>query len=146
MAKEKPIRLKPNLVGDIIYRYENASEFSLPKLMEDGRRLACQMFYYAELLGDVSKSYRATNVQRKVKFSELVQQFSSEGKSNAASEHLATSHKEYEELRSLEAELESRYEKGKIMFRAMEGVLNRINQDIAELRKEREHQRHLNPT
>lgn len=135
--------LKPKKVQEIIKRFEFTPNQSMAILMEDARVLACQSYHYAELLGDLGIAYRQLHVKRKTRFAKLVNAFREQGNSVTASEKLASEDPEYIELYENEYEAEGRYQKGKLMFESISKVIDRMNQEIAELRKEEKYQRHM---
>lgn len=129
--------LKAKEVNAVISRFETSKSQDMMVLMQDAKFLSTQLYFYAELLGECGHAYREAYVERKTAFSRLVVAYKEKGENNGASEHLANQDESYVKLRRTEVDYESRYDKGKLMFKAIEHVISRMNQEIAELRKER---------
>lgn len=137
-------KLKPDKVTEIISRFEATRNPQLENLKADARVLAAQMYFYADAMGDLGKLHAGLYVDRKTEFSRLKDFYiESEDLSAAAAEVKAGKDKEYKELYRREKDINARYEKARHLFKAIEKNLDRMNQEIADLRKERDYQRHL---
>lgn len=137
------MKLNPKEVDRIVSNYEQGKNLDLPILMSDARVLVCQSYRYADYLGELGKTYRSVRVNRKRLFAELKAKYRGEGESVAGAELKAESAPEYQGLQIKEAELEGSYTKGKDLLGAIQKVLDRMNQEISDLKKERDYQRHL---
>ena len=129
-------------IDEIIYRFENGSELDLGSLMDDARVLAAQMHYLSKLVGEVGKKYRECRYIRKSTFAKLREEYKSSGVSVSAAESKAESSDRYDKAFKLESDYEGSYSAGKMRISAIEKVLDRMNQEIAELREEKKQVRH----
>lgn len=135
--------LKASAVNQIIARYESERGLDLITLMDMARVLVCQAYWYADALGELNKAYQMAYVRRKAFFAESVQKMRIDGKSAAAAKAEAEGGKEYADLLAAEVELEGRKAHGRLMYDAIQNVVARMNQEIAELRQEKSYQNFL---
>ena len=136
------MKLSATKISQIIDEFERSQHIDLPRLLEMARVLACQSYWYADALGEVSKAYRRAYVARKRLFAELQANGLAGGKSAAKAKAEAEADENYLILAEAEADAEGRKEHGRTMYGAICNVLDRMNQEIAEARKEREYTRH----
>ena len=133
------MKIDAEKIEAVIENFQNGQDFNLATLMEDARFLAGQLYPFAKGIGDYQRRYNEFHVQRKTKHAQLIMQVRDARKvSVAEAERIADQDPEYIELYRLEYENEARYEKGRLMFRAIEQTINRMNQEIAEMRGERD--------
>lgn len=130
--------LELNKINDIISNYEQKEKLSIDELMNSARVLSTQLYLVADAIGEAGKIYRKYNFERKLEFSRKTVFYSKEN-SISKSEHMARD--AVSELQKKEVEAESSYEKGRLLFRSIDNVLQRMNQEIAEERKIRDQQK-----
>lgn len=128
-------------VDELISEFEHTPAIELQRLIDMARELASQHYWYCKVLADVAKTHRVTRAQRKATFASLVSKFSKSQTSNAAAKAKAESDEEYRELYRKEYEYEGREKAGNRICDAIKKVLERMNQEIADLRKEKEYSR-----
>mgnify|MGYP000152368126 CR=1 FL=1 len=133
--------LDPQKVDDLISEFEITPELEMMRLQEMARELSCQHYWYTKILADVAKVQRVTRAQRKASFSQLVHTFSQSETSNAAARAKAENNTEYRELYAKEYEYEGREKAGVRICDAIKKVLDRMGQEIADLRDEKKYQR-----
>lgn len=136
--------LNAKKVNGIIAEFERSEHIDLPRLLEMARVLSTQSYWYADALGEVSKQYRRAYVARKQRFAVDRMQYQNDGNSAAKATAIAEAGQEYGELLEKENDLEGRKEHGRIMWQAICNVLDRMNQEIAELRREERNINHTN--
>ena len=135
-------KLNPDKVNAIISDFEAQPPQDLPLLMEWARVLSTQYYWYCKALGEVSKQYRNVRANRKRKRAELIQRYNQTENSVTAATAKAEAHPEYLDLYDKESALEGTEQSGRRHCDSIEKVIDRMNQEIAELRKEREYIRH----
>lgn len=133
--------LDPKKVDDIVQEFEHTPGLELQRLIDMARELAAQHYWYCKVLADIAKVQRTMRARRKAKFARLVSSNSQEGVSNAAARAQAESDDEYRDLYSKEYDYEGREKAGNRICDAIKKVLERMNQEIADLRKEKEYSR-----
>lgn len=134
--------LTPSEVDRIISAFESQPPQDLDILRDWARVLSTQFYWYCAELGKVSKEYRIVRANRKRLFSEMVNQYREQEGSIAAATAKVEASETYSSLYETEAELEGREQAGKRLCDAISKVIDRMNQEIAELRREREYVRH----
>ena len=135
-------KLKPEIVEEIISRFERSKNLDLEILKADARILVSQSYWYADALGTLGKAYRSSRVSRKEIYATTKAVFISSGDSGVSSEAKTLNDPIYKEAYAKEYEYEGSYERGKRLLNAIGKVIDRMNQEIADLRKEKEYQRH----
>ena len=139
------MNIQHDLVIDIINRFQTQKGQGLQILMQDSSTLACQLYYFADACGELGKRHAGLYVDRKSEFARLKQYYiDTEQLSAAKAEIQASNNNAYKELYKLEKTTEARHDKAKLMFKAIQEVLSRMNQQIADLRKEQDYQRYAN--
>jgi hypothetical protein len=128
--------LNQSKVDALILEYETQGPHELIPLMDMQRKLSAQSYWYAKLLGDIAKEYRAFRVRRKSYLTINVQKSSQT--SNAAREAEVKASKTYRDLEEQEETLEGRKEAGRLQLGAINKVLDSMRQEISDLKKEKE--------
>lgn len=128
-------------VANIIDWYENTVSPPLHELMDKRKHLASNLFFVSAMVGQAGKVYRSYYAKRKIDFSSRtianIEEFGAVGKA----EHQAMV--DTAALRLKEVEAESSYEKGKFLVMSANKVLDSMQQEIADLRREEEKSRAL---
>ena len=138
------MNINTDKVNEIIYRFQTQRGQNVQTLMNDSSVLAAQLYWFADACGEMGKKHAGLYVDRKSEFARLKQHYiESDQLSAAAAETKAGNNENYKELYKLEKITSARHDKAKLMFKAIQEVLGRMNQQIADLRKERDYQRHL---
>lgn len=134
---KKEMALQWERLEQTVEVFQNADVLDLARLMEDARFLSCQTYPFAREVGEMKRHFHLAHVERRFKFVELVKKYRGEGMRISEAERLAETDPEFQRVFRDEYELEARYEKGKLFFQAISHVLNRMQQEIAELREEK---------
>lgn len=133
--------LDPKKVDELIAEFEHAPELEMERLKDMARELSGQHYWYTKVLAEVSKAQRTTRAQRKAKFAKLVMHHKATENSNAAAVAQAENDEEYRDLYSKEYELEGREKAGVRICDAIKKVLERMSQEIADMRDEKKYDR-----
>lgn len=128
-------------VDELISEFEHTPAIELQRLIDMARELAAQHYWYCKVLADVAKVHRVTRASRKATFARLVQSYAKTETSNAAAKAKAEADDDYRELYRKEYEYEGREKAGNRICDAIKKVLERMNQEVADLRKEKEYSR-----
>jgi hypothetical protein len=133
--------LDPQKVDDLIGEFEHTPDLQLERLKDMARELSGQYYWYTKALSEAGKAYRETRAKRKAKYAELVQTFGKTEKSNAAAAAKAEDNDKYRELYTKEYQYEGSERGGTRICDAIKKVIDRMGQEIADLRKEKEYDR-----
>ena len=133
--------LDPQKVDDLIGEFEQTPELEMMRLIEMARELSAQHYYYTKVLAEVAKIQRVTRAQRKATFAKLVAKHKATENSNAAAVAVAENDEEYRALYAKEYEHEGREKGGARICDAIRKVLERMSQEIADMRDEKKYQR-----
>lgn len=130
---------KPNKsrVDEIIVKYESEPNLGLIPLMDLRRELSCQYYAYQKLAAEAESDYRQYRVQRKSIEAKGKNHLVAQGKSVAAATAEIEAREDYREAYEKEYTAEGRKEAGKRLADAIKQVLSSMQQEIADLRHEK---------
>lgn len=125
-------------VDEIIQWFQQTECFELTELFSNAKYLAAQTRPLSKLVGEANKLYNAAHMKRRIVFVEKRKQFMSEQKcSKAEAERLAEQTAEWQKWFKEEYTYKPLYENGKSWMLSIKTILDRMNQELAELRAEK---------
>ena len=133
--------LDPKKVDDLVREYETTYALELERLKTMARELSAQFYWYSKILGEVSQHYQYARAKRKRILASLVAKYKAEENSNAAAVARAENTEDYRQAYDEEYGLQGREKSGGRQCDAIKKVLERMGQDIADLRKQQEYER-----
>jgi vacuolar-type H+-ATPase subunit I/STV1 len=123
---------------DTLHWFQTTSNFNLGELMEKRRFLSVQGYAMADLVGTAHKEFIAAELRRKKHFAHRRNWHMENGaKSIADAIRKVEVEPEFCELNQYEKEAEATFEHGRNLLRSLKGILDAMNQEVAEIRQEK---------
>lgn len=132
------MKLQSKEIMDVIDWFQNNEVFDLAILMSKSKFLACQLVPLSEAVGCANRKFNEAHIKRRIKLNELRRHYVSTMKvSSAEAERLAEESDSWKELFADEYRAKTQFENGKAFRDSVKKILDRMGQEIAELREEK---------
>lgn len=132
------MKFQEEKIDEIIHWFQTNDCFDLSELFSKSKFLAAQTRPLSKEVGRVNKIYNHAHMMRRIIFINKRKHFIDTTKcSKAEAERLAEETKEFQEHFQNEYTYKAQYENGRAYLKSIENILSRMNQEIAELRQEK---------